>query len=86
MRVVVLAAASFITFKWILIPIRTEGSSMLPTFSANRLNLVNRLAYVASTPSRGDVVAIKLAGRASSTSSASSACPANGLRSRTARC
>ena len=62
MRVVVLAAASFITFKWILIPIRTEGSSMLPTFSANRLNLVNRLAYVASTPSRGDVVAIKLAG------------------------
>jgi signal peptidase I len=61
-RIVVLAAASFITFKWILIPIRTEGSSMLPTFSPNRLNLVNRLAYVASAPSRGDVVAIKLAG------------------------
>ena len=58
-RVVVLAAASFITFKWILIPIRTEGSSMLPTYSADRLNLVNRLSYVAATPSRGDVIAIK---------------------------
>ena len=61
-RVVVLAAASFITFKWILIPIRTEGSSMLPTYSADRLNLVNRLSYVAASPARGDVIAIKLAG------------------------
>ena len=60
--VLVLAAASFVTFKWVLIPIRTEGSSMLPTYSPDRFNLVNRFAYVAASPSRGDVIAIRMAG------------------------
>lgn len=57
-----LAAVSFVTFRWVLIPIRTEGISMLPTYQSGRLNLVNRLAYAASEPQRGDVVAIRLAG------------------------
>jgi signal peptidase I len=61
-RVLVLAAASFITFKWLLIPIRTEGSSMLPTYAPDKLNLVNRFAYSAAKPARGDVVAIRMAG------------------------
>jgi diaminopimelate epimerase len=61
-RVLVLAAASCVTFKWVLIPIRTEGSSMLPTYSPDRFNLVNRFAYVAASPSRGDVIAIRMAG------------------------
>ena len=61
-RVLFLAAASFITFKWLLIPIRTEGSSMLPTYAPDKLNFVNRLAYAASKPGRGDVVAIRMAG------------------------
>jgi signal peptidase I len=61
-RVLVLAGISFILFKWILIPIRTEGSSMLPTYSADRLHFVNRLSYGTSGPDRGDVVAIQMAG------------------------
>lgn len=61
-RVLVLAATSFVTFKWLMVPIRTEGSSMLPTYSPDRFNIVNRLAYVAESPSRGDVIAIELAG------------------------
>jgi len=61
-RVLVLAAISFITFKWVLIPIRTEGSSMLPTYTPDRMHFVNRLAYGAGGPVRGDVVAIKMAG------------------------
>jgi signal peptidase I len=61
-RIVVLAAVSFITFKWVLIPIRTEGISMLPTYQSGTLNLVNRLAYTAGPPRRGDIVAIRLAG------------------------
>lgn len=61
-RVLVLAALSFITFRWVLIPTRTEGSSMLPTYAPDRLHFVNRLAYGASGPARGDVVAIQLAG------------------------
>lgn len=61
-RVLVLAAVSFITFKWVLIPIRTEGSSMLPTYAPDKLHFVNRLAYGAGSPARGDVVAIQMAG------------------------
>ena len=41
---------------------RAEGISMLPTYQSGSLNLVNRLAYLNQKPSRGDVVAIKLAG------------------------
>jgi signal peptidase I len=61
-RVLVLAAISVILFTWVLIPIRTEGSSMLPTYQPDRLHFVNRLAFSASGPTRGDVVAIQMAG------------------------
>ena len=61
-RVLVLAAVSFVTFGWILIPIRAEGISMLPTYQSGTLHLVNRLAFGSVGPRRGDVVAIRLAG------------------------
>jgi signal peptidase I len=61
-RVLVLASLSFIVFRWVLIPIRAEGISMLPTYQSGSLNLVNRLAYSSRKPARGDVVGIKLAG------------------------
>jgi signal peptidase I len=63
-RVLVLAGLSVITFRWMLIPIRTEGVSMLPTYHSGTFNLVNRLSYLGtgSKPKRGDVVAIRLAG------------------------
>jgi signal peptidase I len=61
-RVLVLIAISIVTFKWVLLPVRTDGISMEPTYASGRLNLVNRLAYFSSTPARGDVVAIRLAG------------------------
>lgn len=61
-RVLVLAAISFVIFTWVLIPIRTEGSSMLPTYQPDKLHFVNRLAYGAGGPARGDVVAIQMAG------------------------
>jgi signal peptidase I len=61
-RVLVLAAISFIIFTWVLIPIRTEGSSMLPTYEPDKLHFVNRLSYGTSGPVRGDVVAIQMAG------------------------
>jgi signal peptidase I len=61
-RVLVLAVISFITFTWVLIPIRTQGISMLPTYESGTFNLVNRLAYLNAEPKRGDIVAIRLAG------------------------
>jgi signal peptidase I len=61
-RVGTLVVVSFVTFTWVLIPIHTHGISMLPTYASDRLNLVNRLAYMANPPARGDVVAVRLAG------------------------
>lgn len=61
-RILVLAALSGITFRWVLIPVRTEGISMQPSLDPGELTFVNRLAFVASKPARGDVVAIRLAG------------------------
>jgi signal peptidase I len=61
-RILVLAAVSIVTFKWILMPVRADGDSMLPTYYSGNLTLVNRLAYVSNRPKRGDIVAIRLAG------------------------
>ena len=61
-RVLVLAALSFITFRWVLIPVRAAGISMEPTYRSGSLNLLNRLAYRYRQPERGDIVGIKLAG------------------------
>ena len=62
MRILVLAGACVIVFGWILLPVRADGDSMLPTYASGRFSLVNRIAYVGSPPGRGDVVAIRLAG------------------------
>jgi signal peptidase I len=61
-RIVVLIAVCFITFKFILLPIRVEGISMQPTYHDRQLNCVNRLAYLHHEPQRGDVVSVRFAG------------------------
>ena len=59
-RIVVLVAVSVVVFKFVLVPIRVEGRSMLPTYNDHGVNFVNRLAYLLHEPRRGDVVAIGL--------------------------
>ena len=59
-RIVVLAAISVVTFRWILMPVRADGDSMLPTYQSGKLNIVNRLAYLSTPPRRGDIVAIRV--------------------------
>ena len=61
-RILVLAVVSVVTFGWVLIPVRAEGISMMPTYRSGSLNLVNRLAFLMKPPERGDIVAIGLAG------------------------
>ena len=61
-RIVFLALSSFLIFKFVLLPIRVQGGSMLPTYRENGVNVINRLAYVWSQPKRGDVIGIRLAG------------------------
>lgn len=58
-----LAAVSFVLFKWVLLPVRAEGISMQPTYEPGSFRLVNRVAFGSRPPSRGDIVAIRLAGR-----------------------
>ena len=61
-RVAVLIIVSFVVFNFILLPIRVEGISMLPTYRNGSWNFVNRFAYLRHEPQRGDVVSIRLAG------------------------
>ena len=62
MRIAVLALLSFVTFGWVLTPIRVSGISMEPTYRDGTFNLVNRMIFSFRAPARGDVVAIRLAG------------------------
>ena len=61
-RVLVLAAVSVLTFGWILVPVRAEGISMLPTYQSGSLHLLNRFSFVGSGPARGDIVGIRFSG------------------------
>jgi len=61
-RIAILVATCYVLFGFLLLVIRIEGPSMLPTYSTGRINVVNRLAYLRHEPRRGDIVAIRLAG------------------------
>ena len=58
-RVVVLVVTSFVVFKFILLHIRVEGISMLPTYPDRSIHFVNRFAYLWHEPQRGDVVGLR---------------------------
>lgn len=61
-RGALLAAVLLFVSRVALSPVRAVGISMLPTYDEGELLLLNRLAYRTAEPSRGDVVAIELAG------------------------
>lgn len=48
---------------YVLLPIRVEGVSMLPTYKEDGINFVNCVAYMLHPPQRGDIVAIRYTGR-----------------------
>jgi signal peptidase I len=59
-RIVILVAVCFLGRAYVLVPVRVQGPSMLPTYKDRGVNIVNRLAYAFHEPQRGDVVAIRL--------------------------
>lgn len=61
-RIAVLVVISIAVFGWVLIPVRTYGDSMLPTYRSGSFHLVNRVPYLFRQPARGDVVALQMAG------------------------
>lgn len=62
-RIIVWIVVIFTIRTYVLLPIRVEGVSMLPTYQENGVNFVNCLAYLFHPPQRGDVVAIRYSGR-----------------------
>ena len=59
-RLIVLILVSFVLFKFLFLPIRVVGNSMVPTYHNGRINFINRLAFRWHGPKRGDVVAVRL--------------------------
>ena len=59
LRAAAWAAVCLVIFKILLVHVRVDGISMLPTCPDKAVYWVNRLAYVAHEPQRGDVVAIR---------------------------
>lgn len=62
-RIAVLVVTCVILFKFILLPIRVDGPSMLPTYREGSVNFVNRLAFLSREPRRGEVVAVRYSGK-----------------------
>ncbi|MBI2097559.1 MAG: signal peptidase I [Candidatus Vogelbacteria bacterium] len=57
------ALITIILFTQVFSLVVVHGKSMEPTYRENDLVLVNRLSYFAGPPERGEIVAIKFAGR-----------------------
>lgn len=62
MRAGALVVLAVVVFGYVLLPVRLEGISMLPTYRSGALNFANSLGFLWRAPSRGDVVAIRMAG------------------------
>ena len=61
-RGVAALALAYVIFGYLLIPVRLQGISMEPTYRDGQLDFTNRLAYLWRSPSRGDAIAIRMAG------------------------
>lgn len=62
-RILFVIFISLILFKFVLLPIRVTGESMLPNYNPGQIRFVNRLAYSKTSPQRADVVAVEFAGQ-----------------------
>src|SRR5688572_4239830 len=62
-RILFVVFVTLILFKFVLLPIRVTGESMLPNYTPGQVRFVNRLAYSRTPPQRGDVVAVEFAGQ-----------------------
>jgi len=44
-RLICLITVSFVLFRFVLIPIRVSGLSMLPNYNEGKVSVVNHMAY-----------------------------------------
>jgi signal peptidase I len=62
LRVVIVTAAAFLFFRYVLRPVHVQGGSMEPTYHDGSFNFCVCVRYIFSEPKRGDVVTVKFAG------------------------
>lgn len=62
-RLGIIAGLAIIIFGFILTPAIISGQSMEPHYHDGAFTLINRLTYLNREPGRGEIVAIKIAGR-----------------------
>ena len=62
-RVGVLIVVAYIVFGHVLMPVRGVGVSMEPTIHEGDLMFINQMTYRFRAPARGEVVAVRVAGR-----------------------
>jgi signal peptidase I len=63
MRAALIAVSALIVFKFVLLPVRIQGGSMLPAYRSGSINFINQLAYLWHKPRRGDVVGVMMTGK-----------------------
>ena len=63
LRIFCISLGAYLVFSYVLLPLRIEGRSMEPTYADGGFSFCWRLQYLFSEPKRGDVVAIRFAGR-----------------------
>jgi len=59
-RLAILVVLTVLVFRFVLAPLRLDGTSMEPTFEHGEVAVANRLAYIHQGPERGDVVAVRM--------------------------
>ena len=59
----VFLVAAYVVFGHVLLPVRGVGVSMEPTIQQGDLLFISRLSYRFRQPTRGDIVAVRVAGR-----------------------
>jgi len=62
-RLLLVAAISYIVFSYVFIPFRIKGYSMAPTYANGGVNVCFRWPYIFSPPERQQVVVIRMAGK-----------------------
>jgi signal peptidase I len=62
-RAGLLIASAYVVFGYVLLPVRGKGISMQPTIQQGDLLFINQLTYRFREPTRGEIVAIRVAGR-----------------------
>lgn len=63
LRILLLICTTWLFFSFLVIPLRIEGQSMVPTYGDGSFALCWRLQYLFTQPKRGDVVTVRFAGK-----------------------